>query len=105
MTFTFHKNVPATPGRAYIDKTRAQHVIDECIDNPNQWAQVPITYFFPDLEGAEEKKLKMKSRNLAGRIQKRNVAPFNEYQCEAKSRGTDIYLRVLISKRHRDLYA
>lgn len=101
MTFTFHKNVPITNGRAYVDRPRAQDLIDECIDNANEWAQVPITYLFPALEGADEMKLKTKARNLANRIQRGTVAPFNEYPCEAKSRGTDVYIRVVMSIRDR----
>lgn len=99
--FEFTDTVPAAEGRTYLDHDHANEIIDALVDNPNQWARIPITYLYPDLDGADEKKLKMKALSLAGRIQspRQNMAPFSDYNTEAKSRGTDVYIRVVMSAR------
>lgn len=99
--FEFTKSVPPVPGRSAIDKARANEVIDACLDNPSEWAQVPYIYLYPDAEGTEEKKLLVRCRNVAGRIQRGELAPFNEYNTEAKASGTDLYIRILLSARDR----
>lgn len=102
----FTDTVPPVAGRTTIDKTKADELLDALIDNPNKWAEIPITWLVPDLNGAEEKRLKSKTRNLANRINNRaDIAPFNEYDCEAKARETTLYIRVRISERQlKDLY-
>ena len=99
--FTFTDNVPPATGRSTIDPRRAEEVADACIDNPGEWARVPITYLYPDIEGADEKKLVTKCRNLAGNITTDKIAPFNQYKTEARARGTDIYIRIVLTQRQR----
>ena len=101
MEFTFTSEVPPTRGRVTIDHNRANEVIDACIDNANEWAKVPYVYLYPDAEGIDTKKLIGRARNTAARIQRGELAPFNEYNCEARARGTDIYIRVVMSARER----
>lgn len=101
MEFTFTKDVPPTRGRVSLDHDRANEVIDACIANANEWAQVPYVYPYPDAEGTEAKKLVGRCRSLAGRIQRGNLAPFNEYNTEARARDTDVYIRVVMTARDR----
>ena len=101
MEFTFTSEVPPTRGRVPLDHTRAEEVIEACIDNPNEWAQVPYVYLYPDAEGIEAKKLAGRARSLAGRIQRGDLAPFNEYNTEARARDTDVYIRVVLTARER----
>ncbi|HCD3016554.1 TPA: hypothetical protein NBM48_001616 [Corynebacterium striatum] len=97
--FEFVDTVPPAQGRTYIDGARAQETIDALAEFPNRWACVPITYLYPDLEGASGQKLKAKSRTTAARIQREDLKPFNEYRIEAKSRDTNVYMRVVMSRR------
>lgn len=101
MEFTFTSEVPPTRGRVTIDHNRANEVIDACIENANEWAKVPYVYLYPDAEGIDTKKLTGRGRNAAARIQRGELTPFNEYNCEARARGTDIYIRVVMSTRER----
>lgn len=101
MEFTFTQEVPPSRGRVSLKKDRAHEVIDACIDNANEWAKVPYVYLYPDAEGIEAKNLTTRARNLAGRIQRGELAPFNEYSCEATARGTDVYIRVVMTTRER----
>lgn len=101
MEFTFTSEVPPTRGRVTLDQDRAAEVIDACIDNPNEWARVPCVYLYPDAAGSEKKKLTQRARSLAGRIQRGDLAPFNEYNTEAKARDTDIYVRVVLTAQER----
>lgn len=101
MEFTFTSEVPPARGRVTIDHNRANEVIDACIDNANEWAKVPYVYLYPDTEGTEAKKLIWRARNTAARIQCGDLAPFNEYNTEAKARGTDVYIRVVMTARER----
>ena len=101
MDFTFTATVPATTGRSHLDYDRAENLINALIDNPGQWAQVPITYLYPDLEGAEHKRVLGKTRNTASAISKGRLQPFCEYRCEARSRDTDLYIRINLTLRER----
>ena len=101
MEFIFTKNLPPSEGRNYINSAHAQEVVDACLDNAGEWAQVPYTYLYPDAEGLEKKKLIGRCQNVAGRIQRGELAPFNEYNTEAKARGADLYIRILLSARDR----
>ena len=101
MEFTFIHEVPPARGRVALNQNRANEVIDACIDNANEWAKVPYVYLYPDAEGIEAKKLTTRARNLAGRIQRGDLAPFNEYNCEATARGTEVYIRVVLTARER----
>lgn len=96
--FDFTDTVPAAQGRTYIDQERAGVVIDALLEQPNRWARIPITYLFPELEGADDSKLKNKARSTAARIQKHTLHPFNEYRIEAKTRGTDVYIRICMTR-------
>lgn len=98
-SFNFVDEVPPTQGRSYIDPDRAQKTIDALADYPNKWAQIPVTYLYPDLEGSTEAKLKTKARSVAGRLQRGDLKPFSEYRIEGKSRGTDLYMRLVMTKR------
>ena len=42
-----------------------------------------------------------RARSLAGRIQRGDLAPFNEYNTEARARDTDVYIRVVMTTRER----
>lgn len=99
MDFNFTSEVPPTRGRTFMDQARAEEVLDACLGNPGEWAQVPYTYLYPDAEGTDPKKLTVRCRNVAGRIQRGELAPFNEYNTEAKARGTDVYIRVAMTAR------
>ncbi|WP_288751346.1 hypothetical protein [uncultured Corynebacterium sp.] len=101
MEFTFTSEVPSPRGRNPLDHSRAEEVIDACLNNANEWAKVPYVYLYPDAEGVEAKKLATRARNLAGRTQRGDLAPFNEYNTEAKARDTDVYIRVVMSARER----
>ena len=101
MEFTFIHEVPPARGRVALNQNRAEEVIEACIDNPNEWAQVPYVYLYPDAEGIEAKKLAGRARSLAGRIQRGDLAPFNEYNTEARARDTDVYIRVVLTARER----
>lgn len=101
MNFNFTSEVPPTRGRNFIDQTRAEEVLDACLGNPGEWAQVPYTYLYPDAEGVDPKKLAVRCRNVIGRIQHGELAPFNEYNTEAKARGLDVYIRVAMTARER----
>lgn len=57
MDFNFTSEVPSTRGRTYIDVEHAEEVLDACLGNPGEWAQVPYTYLYPDAEGVDPKKL------------------------------------------------
>ncbi|MCG7239600.1 hypothetical protein [Corynebacterium minutissimum] len=97
--FEFFDSVPPVRGRSYIDSDRAQDTIDALVEFPNRWACVPVTFLYPDLEGTPEQKLKSRARSLAGRLQRRDLKPFNDYRIEAKSRDTNVYMRVVMSRR------
>lgn len=97
--FEFFDSVPPVRGRAYIDSDRAQDTIDALVEFPNRWACVPVTFLYPDLEGVSEQQLKSRARSLAGRLQRRDIKPFDVYRIEAKSRGTNAYMRVVMSRR------
>ncbi|ARM68404.1 hypothetical protein [Corynebacterium phage IME1320_01] len=97
--FEFVDTVPPVQGRTYIDDDRAQETIDALVEFPNRWACVPITFLYPDLEGASTQRLKAKARTTAARIQREDLKPFNDYRIEAKSRGTNVYLRIVMSRR------
>lgn len=99
MDFNFTSEVPSTRGRTYIDVEHAEEVLDACLGNPGEWAQVPYTYLHPDAEGVDPKKLAVRCRNVAGRIQHGELAPFNEYNTEAKARGLDVYIRIAMTSR------
>lgn len=64
-------------------------------------ALIPITYLYPEVEGAERTKLRSRASNLANRINSGTQSPFDAYDAEAKSRGTDIYIRINITQRRR----
>ena len=104
--FTFVNTIPGARGHAEINKHHCRVLLEACIDNPNQWAEVPITYLYPDATGYETKQLVSRCRNIASRINNRlDLPPFNEYACEAHSRGTTLYVRVRINKRDlKNLY-
>lgn len=97
--FRFVDTVPPVRGRTYIDSARAQDTIDALVEFPNRWACVPITFLYPDLEGTSDQKLKSRARALAGRLQRGDLKPFNEYRIEAKSRDTNVYMRAVMSRR------
>lgn len=97
--FEFVDTVPPVRGRTYIDGARAQDTIDALVEFPNRWACVPITFLYPDLEGSTEQKLKAKARSTAARIQREDLKPFNDYRIEAKSRDTNVYMRIVMSRR------
>ena len=101
MEFTFTSEVPPSEGRVYLDQDNATNVIDACIENANEWARVPYVYLYPDAEGVDRKKLIIRARNVAGRIQRGELDPFNEYHCEARARATDIYIRIVMTARER----
>lgn len=98
--FNFVDTVPPPAGRGYVHKGNCEKLLDALLANPNKWAQVPITRFYPDLEGGEEKKLKAAARTITNRLANRHdLKPFNEYNCEAKSRGADVYVRICLNRR------
>lgn len=97
--FTFTDTVPPVEGRTSIDTDRAQEVVDACIDNPNQWARIPIDFLYPELTGSDEKKLVTKSRSLAAQIRKGTAKVFSDYKCEAQSRGPALYIRIVLTAR------
>lgn len=99
MEFDFVETVPPINGRIYLDTSRLHQLLDALIDNPGQWAKVPITFFYPDLEGADKKKLINKARSIAARTNKGHLPVLSEYRCEAKSRGTDVYMRITLTRR------
>ncbi len=101
MDFTFTNTVPPKSGRNTIDHANAEELVNACIDNPGKWAQVPITYLYPEVEGAERTKLRSRAGNLANRINSGAQSPFDAYDTEAKSRGTDIYIRINMTQRRR----
>lgn len=101
MEFTFTNTVPPKQGRTSINHPNAEELVNACIDNPGKWAKVPITYLYPDVEGAERTKLRNRAGNLANRINNRSQSPFGAYDTEAKSRGTDIYIRINMTQRRR----
>lgn len=101
MEFTFTKTVPPTTGRSSLDRAHADEVIDACISNPGQWARVPYAYLYPAADGIEPKKLATRCRSTAGRIQRGEMHPFNEYNTEAKARGENLYIRINMTERQR----
>lgn len=98
-SFQFVDRVPPEAGRTKLDEERATIILEALLDNPNQWARVPIVYLYPDIEGAKVDKLKAKARSVAGRLQRADLKPFNEYRCEAKSREDAIYMRIVMTAR------
>ena len=97
--FEFVDTAPPVQGRTYLDDDRAQDTIDALAEFPNRWACVPIVFLYPDLEGSTEQKLKAKARSTAARIQREDLKPFNDYRIEAKSRDTNVYMRIVMSRR------
>lgn len=103
ITFTDH--LPAPAGHSTLNRQRAQELLDACIDNPNQWAKVPITWLYEDLEGAPADKVKRRCRDFTGRVKTGHIAIFKPYNVDAATRGANAYVRINISKRElKDLY-
>lgn len=99
MQFKFVSDVPPRGGTFNkMDMDFAQEVIEALLDNPNEWAQIPYLLFYPTAQGTEVRKLTMRARNFSERIRK-GAEPFNDYVFECTTRGTDMYIRVLVNER------
>ena len=67
--------------------------------NNGMWAEVPITHLYPTIEHLPPDKLRGRARSFADRIRQGTVPIFNEYPCEAVSRGAKVYMRANLNKR------
>lgn len=98
--FNFVHDVPPINGRAYLDTSHVEELVDALLEKPNEWAQVPATYFYSDLEGSDEKTLKNKARSVANRINNRkDIKHIKDYPAEAKARDTNVYVRINLTRR------
>lgn len=99
MTIKFVRSLPPRGGRDDMDADRANELLDEMLANNGLWAEVPITHLYPDIDNMSQGRLRGRARRFADRIRQGTVPVFNEYPCEAVSRGSNVYMRANLNKR------
>ena len=99
MPIKFVRSLPPRGGRDNMNPERANELLDEMLANNGMWAEVPITHLYPTIEHLPPDKLRGRARSFADRIRQGTVPIFNEYPCEAVSRGAKVYIRINATKR------
>lgn len=99
MSIKFVHSLPPKIGHSTMDYGHANELLDEMLENNGMWAEVPITHLYPKAENAPQDRLRVRARNFATRIRQGTVPIFNEYPCEAVSRGAKVYMRTNLNKR------
>lgn len=99
MSIKFVHCLPPRGGRDEMDYDRANELLDEMLANNSMWAEVPITHLYPDIKNLPQDKLRGRARSFADRIRQGTVPIFNDYPCEAVSRGSNVYMRTNLNKR------
>lgn len=95
MSIKFVRSLPPRGGRDTMNPDRANELLDEMLANNSLWAEVPITHLYPDIKNLPQDKLRGRARSFADRIRQGTVPIFNDYPCEAVSRGTNLNKRQL----------
>ena len=99
MTIKFVHSLPPRGGRDDMDADRANELLDEMLANNGMWAEVPITHLYPTTANQPHENLRGRARRFADRIRHSTVPIFNDYPCEAVSRGAKVYMRTNLNKR------
>lgn len=99
MSIKFVRSLPPRGGRDTMHPDRANGLLDEMLANNGLWAEVPITHLYPEISTLPQDKLRGRARSFADRIRQGTVPIFNDYPCEAVSRGSKVYMRTNLNKR------
>ena len=99
MTIKFVRSLPPRGGRDTMNPDRANELLDEMLANNGMWAEVPITHLYPDITNLSQDRLRGRARSFADRIRQGTVPIFNDYPCEAVSRGSNVYIRTNATNR------
>lgn len=99
MSIKFVRSLPPRGGRDTMNPDRANELLDEMLANNGMWAEVPITHLYPDIGNLPQDRLRGRARSFADRIRQGTVPIFNDYPCEAVSRGANVYMRTNLNKR------
>lgn len=99
MEINFVRAVPPRGCRNPIDHDKANFLIDELLANPGEWAEIPITWLYPEAEGLSQKGLNQRASSFAKRVRAGTVAMLNQYPLEVEARHSYVYIRANTNKR------
>lgn len=105
MSIKFVHQPPGKTVRTDLDDSFLDELVDALLDHPNQWARVPIEKLYPNAKDLKQNSRTNRARNFTTRVNRGDISLLAEYPVEATTRGTDVYIRIPMTKRQlNDLY-